>query len=266
MNRFDMFDLSVEENRRAFRMAIETSDSDAIAFIAALATRLEIHRACSAMSPGLFVQRNDANDEPGTIVGICGGRRFLISDSDVAWTVWQWRRLERSDFVASAKSRRALALLVIADDAYSAHDADTIALQNDSSVGGLAIATRTILRCMELRDELARTQSALDSCYETIHAARIRIHPFEYNPENDGLNWEPGVRGRTCSEEDAERMQAYGFYPPSRLWCDRELVKLGYVLPDRTPCKGYGCDNFAEPEPSGAEFGFCESCQAHDEG
>lgn len=175
MNRFDMLDFSVEENRRAFRMAIETSDPDAIAFIAALATRLEIHRAYNAMSPGLFVQRNDANDEPGTIVGICGGRRFLVADSDIARTVWQWRRLEHSDFVAGAKSRRALALLVIADDAYAAYDADTIALQNDSSVGGLAIATRTILRCMELRDERARTQSALDSCYETIHAARKEL-------------------------------------------------------------------------------------------
>lgn len=175
MNRFDMLNLSVEENRRAFRMAIETSNSDAIGYVAALATRLEIHRAYNAMSPGLFVQRNDANDEPGTIVGICGGRRFLISDSDVAWTVWQWRRLEHSDFVASAKSRRALALLVIADDAYAAHDADTIALQNDSSIGGLAIATRTILRCMELRDERAGMQSALDSCYKTIHAARKEL-------------------------------------------------------------------------------------------
>lgn len=96
--------------------------------------------------------------------------------------------------------------------------------------------------------------------------ARIRIHPFEHNPENDGLNWEYGVRGRTCShDEDVERAQAYGFYPPSREWCDRELHRLGYVLPDRTPCEGFGCTNLAVPEPTGVEFGRCESCQAHDE-
>lgn len=96
--------------------------------------------------------------------------------------------------------------------------------------------------------------------------ARIRIYPFEHNPENDGLNWKYGVRGRACShDEDAERAQAYGLYPPSREWCDRELHRLGYVLPDRRPCEGFGCTNLAVPEPTGAEFGFCESCQVHDE-
>lgn len=96
--------------------------------------------------------------------------------------------------------------------------------------------------------------------------ARIRIHPFEHNPENDGLNWEYGVRGRTCShDEDVERAQAYGFYPPSREWCDRELHRLGYVLPDRTPCEGFNCHNLAELESSENSLWFCESCRVDHE-
>ena len=96
--------------------------------------------------------------------------------------------------------------------------------------------------------------------------ARVRIYPFEHNPENDGANWEYGTCGCTCSsDDDVERAQAYGFYPPSREWCDRYLIRLGYELPDRTLCEGFGCTNFAVPEPTGVEFGFCESCQAHDE-
>ncbi len=95
---------------------------------------------------------------------------------------------------------------------------------------------------------------------------RIRIHPMEHDPENDFRNWQYGPKGRGCSyDQDAERERAYGFYPPSREWCDRELLRLGYVLPDRTMCKGFGCTNLAELEPSGNEFGFCELCQVHDE-
>lgn len=96
---------------------------------------------------------------------------------------------------------------------------------------------------------------------------RIRIYPMEHDPENDSRNWKQGPKGRGCSyDQDAERERAYGFYPPSRDWCDRELHRLGYVLPDRRMCEGYGCPNLAEPEPTGNECGFCESCQSHDEG
>jgi hypothetical protein len=168
------FDLSIEENRNAFRSKIIAADPAAIKFVATLATQLDIHRAYDPLSPGLFVQRNDTNKEPGTIVAICGGRRFLVNDADIAWTVWQWQRLIASDLAFDAKCRRAFALLVIADNAYETHD-DTQALQNDSSVEGQAIATRTIIRCLQLREERNRTQSALDACYETIHAARKEL-------------------------------------------------------------------------------------------
>lgn len=168
------FDLSTQENRNSFRSKIVASDPIAIGFVETLATRLSIH-TYDRNSPGLFVQRNDVENEPGTIVGICGGRRFLVNDTDIAWMVWQWQRLAISDLVFDAKSRRALALLVIADDTYKGHNEDTIVLQNDSSIEGQAMATRTIIRMLKLREEQGRTQGMLDACYETIHAARKEL-------------------------------------------------------------------------------------------
>lgn len=168
------FDLSTQENRNSFRSKIVASDPIAIGFVETLATRLSIH-TYDRNSPGLFVQRNDVENEPGTIVGICGGRRFLVNDADIAWMVWQWQRLAISDLVFDAKSRRALALLVIADDTYKGHNEDTIVLQNDSSIEGQAMATRTIIRMLKLREEQGRTQGMLDACYETIHAARKEL-------------------------------------------------------------------------------------------
>lgn len=60
---------------------------------------------------------------------------------------------------------------------------------------------------------------------------RVRIAPFEHNPNADHWNWKEGPKGRGCScDEDASVVMAYGFDPKSRDWCDRELVTLGYVL------------------------------------
>jgi hypothetical protein len=72
---------------------------------------------------------------------------------------------------------------------------------------------------------------------------RIRIFPFDHDHENDFRNWKYGPKGRGCPyDEDAARVEAYGFHPPSRDWCDRELLKLGYVLPDRDPWVVAGFD------------------------
>lgn len=94
---------------------------------------------------------------------------------------------------------------------------------------------------------------------------RIRVSPFDGDTTYDFRNWKQGPKGRGCShDEDFAKAKAYGFYPPSRDWCDCELIALGYELP-RKRCVGFACTNFAHPEPTGAEFGYCESCQARDE-
>lgn len=49
-----------------------------------------------------------------------------------------------------------------------------------------------------------------------------RIHP-------DWLNWAEGPKGDGGSG-DPEAEQLYGFYPPSRQWCDAMLPLLGYDL------------------------------------
>lgn len=60
---------------------------------------------------------------------------------------------------------------------------------------------------------------------------RVRIAPFEHNPNADHWNWKQGPKGSGCScDEDASVVMAYGFDPESREWCDRELAALGYVL------------------------------------
>lgn len=48
------------------------------------------------------------------------------------------------------------------------------------------------------------------------------------------LNWEQGPKGSGCSgDQSAEKEQRYGFYPPSREWCDQRLKELGYWLTEQ---------------------------------
>lgn len=48
--------------------------------------------------------------------------------------------------------------------------------------------------------------------------------------------WIYGPRGRGCtSDMNAEQDGAYGFYAPSRTWCEQALRQLGYDLPPEAP-------------------------------
>lgn len=48
----------------------------------------------------------------------------------------------------------------------------------------------------------------------------------------DYKNWIQGNKGTGCSgDDDAEKEKAYGFYQPSRNWCDFMLISLEYQLP-----------------------------------
>lgn len=58
---------------------------------------------------------------------------------------------------------------------------------------------------------------------------RVRIKEGEEFSDWDYLNWLSGPKGSGCgSDESAERLQAYGFDPDSRKWCDEMLRALGY--------------------------------------
>ena len=57
---------------------------------------------------------------------------------------------------------------------------------------------------------------------------RIRIRD-EVTGYPDWLNWAEGSKGAGGSG-DPETEQLYGFYPPSRQWCDDMLKLLGYEL------------------------------------
>lgn len=44
--------------------------------------------------------------------------------------------------------------------------------------------------------------------------------------------WIYGPKGRGCTgDETPEQEEAYGFYPPSRAWCEEMLRQLGYDVP-----------------------------------
>lgn len=60
---------------------------------------------------------------------------------------------------------------------------------------------------------------------------RVRIAPMDTsNILSDCRNWRSGPKGQGGSG-DAAQEQMYGFYQPSRDWCDEQLVAMGYVLP-----------------------------------
>lgn len=54
---------------------------------------------------------------------------------------------------------------------------------------------------------------------------RVRFKPF--TKERDWDNWEYGNKGRGG---DYTKEEVYGFYKPSRDWCDKRLVEMGYEL------------------------------------
>lgn len=61
---------------------------------------------------------------------------------------------------------------------------------------------------------------------------RVRIAPWSGDLLTDSPNWQFGPRGHAPE---------YGSYQPSRDWCDAELVKMGYELPDpNNPVDSFG--------------------------
>lgn len=62
---------------------------------------------------------------------------------------------------------------------------------------------------------------------------RVRVAPFDGDTgsciESDN-NWMQGPKGCGGSDGEDPSNELYGFYPPSRNWCDAQLVKLGYEL------------------------------------
>src|SRR5258708_7201167 len=64
---------------------------------------------------------------------------------------------------------------------------------------------------------------------------RVRVAPYDpedADTEYDGTNWKQGPKGMggNCEYGTYEAQKIYGFYPPSRKWCDEELIKMGYIL------------------------------------
>ncbi len=57
---------------------------------------------------------------------------------------------------------------------------------------------------------------------------RVRTGPFPEKRDDDWRNWKEGPKGSGGGEPAVDL--TYGFYPPSRRWCDAELVKMGYQL------------------------------------
>ena len=53
---------------------------------------------------------------------------------------------------------------------------------------------------------------------------RIRI------ARGSDADWEYGPKGQGGSSGEDPNSRLYGFYPPSREWCDKRLIELGYEL------------------------------------
>jgi len=61
---------------------------------------------------------------------------------------------------------------------------------------------------------------------------RIRTGAYDHSKcwSEDWVNWTQGPKGSGGPDGHIPENELYGFYPPSREWCDEELVKLGYIL------------------------------------
>ena len=55
---------------------------------------------------------------------------------------------------------------------------------------------------------------------------RVRTAPFT-DEIKDYLNWSCGPKGCGGNVADGD---VYGFYQPSRDWCDKKLIEMGYEL------------------------------------
>jgi hypothetical protein len=59
---------------------------------------------------------------------------------------------------------------------------------------------------------------------------RVRIAPL-VDRERDCKSWKYGNKGQGGTFEVYGKT-IYGYYQPSRDWCDEELKKMGYELPE----------------------------------
>lgn len=59
---------------------------------------------------------------------------------------------------------------------------------------------------------------------------RIRIRPFSKSEYHEQNNWRQGEKGMGGSDGNIPENGLYGFYQPSRDWCDEQLLKMGYEL------------------------------------
>ena len=59
---------------------------------------------------------------------------------------------------------------------------------------------------------------------------RVRVGQFTADEMLEQDNWLQGPKGLGGSDGDNPDNELYGFFPPSRDWCDFELVKRGYEL------------------------------------
>jgi hypothetical protein len=63
-----------------------------------------------------------------------------------------------------------------------------------------------------------------------VNDVKNRVAFIEKTPSIRTSNgWESGPKGQGGSIEDEGEI-IYGFYPPSREWCDKRLLELGYTL------------------------------------
>lgn len=60
---------------------------------------------------------------------------------------------------------------------------------------------------------------------------RVRVAPFSQMDEEHG-KWLQGPKGQGGSTKDVRSHGLYGFYGPSRTWCDSMLRSMGYLLPE----------------------------------
>jgi hypothetical protein len=171
-----MFDLSTPAKREMFQRAMIASDPKAIEHVSFLATKLGVHLAYDSTSPGLFVQRNDPNKEAGTIVGICGGRRFLVNDWAIDGLVEDWQHIEKAAWSNERKSMRALAVLVLICDMRP----DIEGYSVDHGKEMIEVSPDLIVQHLKLREEVFDLRATIERMEEEEHDRRMEARE-EYN-------------------------------------------------------------------------------------
>lgn len=58
---------------------------------------------------------------------------------------------------------------------------------------------------------------------------RVRTAPYSTSRAEQG-KWKHGPKGCGGSDGDNPENEIYGFFPPSREWCDEQLIKMGYEI------------------------------------